>query len=289
LCFFFFGTSLPEENSTITEEEKKYILENRSPYPCRHGTNTTTNIPLLRRQQQEQVSLNPHFQWKILFTSRSAWAIYVAHFCNNYGWYVLLGWIPQYFRQVLKINLGKNGISAAFPYICGYFGVLLFGKMSDYLIANGYRVLKIRQLMNGIAFFGSAFFLFVLRYATNTSMAIGFLSLTLFFGRASTTGYWINMIDIGPNHAGHIMGVSNTIATIPGIVGNIITGKILEATGDWDIVFMIASLILIFGGFFFHCNASDQSIYHRSTSNLFSPLKQDNDQDQKTALLSQTI
>ena len=69
------------------------------------------------------------------------------------------------------------------------------------------------------------------------------------------------MIDVAPNHAAHIMGVSNTFGTIPGIIGNLVTGAILQATGSWDLVFAVAALVLVFGAGVFHCCASDESIY----------------------------
>ena len=40
----------------------------------------------------------------------------------------------------------------------------------------------------------------------------------------------------GPRYAGLLCGVSNTVATIPGIVGNVATGAMLE-TGGWSGVF----------------------------------------------------
>lgn len=266
VVFAFLGVSNPESDPTISREEKDYILANRTLDPVSH-----------RRQYQSSATIeHESLNWKVLLTSRPAWAVYIAHFCYNYSWYVLLGWIPLYFHQVLQIDLGKNGLSAALPYMCGYIGAILFGRLADILVGRGFRVLHVRQLMNGIGFVGSAFFLFSLRFATDAPTAIALLSLTLYCSRASMAGYWVNMIDIGPNHAAHVMGVSNTFATIPGIIGNVVTGKILAATGRWDVVFGIASLVLIFGAVVFHLNASDQSIYETgagasSTSGSSSP------------------
>lgn len=249
--FLVLGVSSPERDPTITRDEKDFILANRSLDPVSH-----------RRQYQSSATVEHEpMNWTVLLSARSAWAVYIAHFCYNYSWYVLLGWIPLYFRQELHIDLGKNGVVAALPYGCGYVGALLFGRLGDVLVGRGFRVLHVRQLMNAIGFFGSALFLFTLRFATDAPSAVALLSLTLYCSRAAMAGYWVNMIDIGPNHAAHVMGVSNTFGTIPGIVGNVVTGKILAATGRWDVVFGIASLVLVFGGVVFHFNASDQSIY----------------------------
>ncbi|KAG2525741.1 hypothetical protein BBI17_000477 [Phytophthora kernoviae] len=251
VVYFFMGVSRPEEDPHISVEERSFIVRNRTIDPDTH------------RRQSSRAELDTHaMNWRVLLTSRPAWAIYVAHMCYNYSWYILLGWIPQYFEQVLDINLGKKGgFAAALPYMCGYTGTLLFGRIGDLLVTRGYRELHVRQGMNAFSFLGCAFFLFSLRLAKTAPVAVGLLSLTLFTSRAAMAGYWVNMIDVAPNHAAHVMGVSNTFGTIPGIVGNIVTGTILEVTGSWDLVFGIAALVLVFGAVVFHCFASDKSIY----------------------------
>lgn len=243
------GASRPEDDPRITVEECTFIRRNR--------------IVNLDSTHQSHAELNTHaLNWRVLLTSRPAWAIYVAHMCYNYSWYILLGWIPQYFSQVLDLDLAKKGgFAAALPYTCGYVGTLLFGRLGDLLVTRGYRALHVRQIMNAFSFLGCAFFLFLLRFVSSAPAAVALLSMTLFTGRAATAGYWVNMIDVAPTHAAHIMGVSNTFGTIPGIVGNMVTGSILQATGSWDLVFAIAALVLVFGAMFFHYCASDESIY----------------------------
>ncbi|TDH68419.1 hypothetical protein CCR75_000148 [Bremia lactucae] len=248
------GVSRPEEDRYITIEERSYIARNRV-----YDSET-------RCRQSSCVKIISHkINWHVLLTSRPAWAIYVAHMCYNYSWYVLLGWIPQYFNQALNLDLTKNGgFAAALPYICGYFGTILFGRLGDTLITRGYRVLHVRQAFNAFSFIGCAFFLVLMRFAKTAPMAVAFLCLALFTGRAATAGYWVNMIDVAPNHAAHVMGISNTFGTIPGIIGNVVTGAILQKSGSWNLVFLIAALVLVFGVVFFHCNASDESMFAES-------------------------
>ena len=56
-----------------------------------------------------------------------------------------------------------------------------------------------------------------------------------------------NIIDIGPAFAGPLMGISNTVATIPGIVANVLAGGILATYGDWRPVFGLAVGVLGLG------------------------------------------
>ncbi|KAF0701420.1 Aste57867_8122 [Aphanomyces stellatus] len=234
VVFAWRGADSPRTDALVTADEKSYIAAYSDP---RSMTSTT----------------------RLSFTSPSIVAIYVSHFAYNYGWYVLLGWIPQYLRDQLHLELATSGVAAAIPYFCGYLGVLLWGAASDWLIARGVRVLTVRKTMNGLGLIGSAVCLYSLRFVATPVAAVGLLSFTLLLSRAACSGYWVNMLDVAPTHAAHLMGVSNTIATIPGIVGNIVTGQILASSGSWDLVFAIASAVLITGGLVFHVYASDVS------------------------------
>ena len=47
-----------------------------------------------------------------------------------------------------------------------------------------------------------------------------------------------NVIDIGPKVAGPLLGISNTVATLPGILANLTAGWMLHANGgDYTPVF----------------------------------------------------
>ena len=59
--------------------------------------------------------------------------------------------------------------------------------------------------------------------------------------------FWANVIDIAPNQSGLVLGISNTVATIPGIVGNIVTGYLINKTGSWDSVFALTIGFYVFG------------------------------------------
>ncbi|RHY65388.1 hypothetical protein DYB34_006751, partial [Aphanomyces astaci] len=170
--------------------------------------------------------------------------------------YVLLGWMPLYFREKLHVPLAYSGLAC--PYVAGYVGVLFWGVVSDKCIQAGRKPLVIRKAMNAVGLVGAAACFGLLRFTQSTSAAVGMLSLALFLGRAATLGYWVHMVDVSPAHAGHIMGISNTIGTVPGIVGNLFTGWMLSrSNNNWDVVFGVVAAVLVGGAAVFHCWATD--------------------------------
>lgn len=59
----------------------------------------------------------------------------------------------------------------------------------------------------------------------------------------------VNYLDIAPRHASIIHGISNTIATISGIVTPTLTGYIVQnkLESEWQIVFYVAAGIYLIG------------------------------------------
>lgn len=229
LTFFLLTvTSSPEQHPRISQAEKNYILATRgSDQEC-------TETPC-----------------KVLLFNKSLWVIYIALFCHSYSWYVLLGWIPSYFNEELKLDLKDNKLLVATPYMFGYCGMIASGIISDRLVRQGYHTLHVRRIMSSIGTFFPAFFLYLLRHVKAPSMVVLLLSATLFTGRISVSSYCLNMIDLGPNNAGQVMGVSNTFGTIAGILCNLVTGYILKEAGSWNMVFTLASVLLCLGGVIF--------------------------------------
>jgi MFS transporter, ACS family, solute carrier family 17 (sodium-dependent inorganic phosphate cotransporter), other len=43
--------------------------------------------------------------WRHVMTSGPFLAIFVAHVCSNFGWYMLLIELPTYMKQVLKFDI----------------------------------------------------------------------------------------------------------------------------------------------------------------------------------------
>lgn len=72
----------------------------------------------------------------------------------------------------------------------------------------------------------------------------------------------MNLIDIGPQYAGHLLGISNTFATIPGFVGNVTVGWILDATNqNWGVVFLLVACVYCIGAVAFLVMAKGHNIF----------------------------
>ena len=270
LCLWFTaGYSSPEQDPHITRDERDYIVRSRRSIDDRRDEEDVddallkkkTDVPAELRVEDRAVRAHDGTTWKD-WTSGGVIAIIVAHFTFNWGWYVLLSWLPKFFKDVYKIDVndgaGKNALYLILPYTMGYLGLVGVGSLSDYMLSRKYvTLLNARKICQGVGAFGPGLALLILAIGCKSFSPIvtsAILSFGLCTGRATASGYWTNMLDQRVP-ASTLMGVSNTIATIPGIVGNLLTGAILHASGDgsenWEWVWGVGAIVYAFGGVFY--------------------------------------
>ena len=189
--------------------------------------------------------------WALLLRTPAVWAIVVGHFSNNWSLYVLLAWLPSYFKQTFGVSLANAGLLSAAPSLAMFIMANVAGTLADRMIRTGSSVTFVRKLMQSIGLFGVATFLLLLPLAT--SAAAGMFLMCAATGTMAFTlaGFSPNCFDIAPRHASVIWGISNTFATIPGIVGVAVTGWLVQRTGGYTAAFVVTASVAVAGGLFF--------------------------------------
>lgn len=193
-----------------------------------------------------------------LFRSKAVWAIIVAHFCNNWSLYVLLSWLPTFVTQGLGVDFANSGFVSMLPHIVSFIFLNVAGQVADRMVRSGMPVTRVRKTCQTIGFGGLAVALFLVGEASSAWLAITIMCIGNALGAFVTGGFSINHMDVAPNHAGKLMGITNTFATIPGIIGVTVSGFILEATGSWALVFQVAGGVTVFGLVFYLLFASGE-------------------------------
>lgn len=64
-------------------------------------------------------------------------------------------------------------------------------------------------------------------------MSAGLISAALGLASVSVAGLYSNHADLSPRHASLLLGMTNTMGAIPGIIGVTLTGIIFDKTRDW--------------------------------------------------------
>ncbi|XP_071385715.1 sialin isoform X2 [Centroberyx affinis] len=220
----------PNTHPRISERERLYI---------------TTSL------KNELSSSMDHIPWGSIVTSGALWAIVVAHFSYNWTFYTLLTLLPTYMNDILGFSIQQNGMLSALPYIgCAVLAVLA-GQLADYLRETcQYPTVAVRKAFSFVGMIGPAVFLVAAGYTgCNYILAVTFLTISSSLGGLSAAGFNINHLDIAPSYAGILLGITNTFATIPGMVGPVIARALTKQNTiqEWQTVFYISAGINLFG------------------------------------------
>jgi ACS family sodium-dependent inorganic phosphate cotransporter len=194
-----------------------------------------------------QAPLAMEIPWAAIAREKAVWAIVLAHFCSNFGFNILLLWLPTYLDRTFAVPFSRLGGLALIPWAATFAASNLAGWIADRLRAAGVRVGTIRKSMQSFAFAGGALPLLALPSVATPGAAIALVSISAACSGVGMAAYGVNHLDVGPRYAGVLMGISNSIATVPGIVGVAAAGFILRATGSFSAVFYVIAAVYLAG------------------------------------------
>ena len=190
--------------------------------------------------------------FKLLLSKAPTWACIIANFVNNWGIFILLAWMPLYFKQVIGVNLRTAAWFSALPWATMAASGIVAGTLADNLInIRGWTTTRTRKFIQGVGFIGPSLCLLVLAVnGSNMTAARAVATLTVACGcmSFSQAGFLVNFQEIGPKYAGVLHGMANTAGSIAGMVGTYATGAVLEATGgNWSAVLYVTAFVYALG------------------------------------------
>jgi len=295
MLFVALTSSLPSIHPRITAEELTYIQEHR-PQPRARRARVVTGSPVAQRHQS--------IPWYDILTNKHVLFVVATHCCYNFGYYVCLSWIQKFFSVCYHAEYNTLGALSVLPYIVIIGCLFLAGNAADRVESYfQWSATRVRKLFNSIGMFGAGFFFFLLsvhapthlnpvvvHHPTNTTgsspsssssssstgnevdlkgatTAAVLLALAIGMGGfAAGAGYWPSLGDLSQSHSSIVCGVSNSIASIPGIIGGKMVGNILTSTGNnWSLIFRIAAGVEVLGAVLFIVggSAEDQQFGRR--------------------------
>lgn len=230
----------PEEDRNITDSELEYLR-------------TTIGVSL------EESAMSP--PWMAMMTSKAVWAIILAHFAENWGFYTLLTGLPMFMRDVLHYKMDTAGFLAALPYLLMALIVQSAGFLADLARTRGrLNTTQVRKLFTCASYICQTLFMTLTAILMKRGWAITCISLSLGCGGFAWAGFSINHLDIAPQYAAILMGISNTIGTIPGIISPQVTGWLVRdrTQEEWQYVFLITAAVYLLGAICYGLLASGE-------------------------------
>ncbi|CAK9809364.1 Putative inorganic phosphate cotransporter [Anthophora plagiata] len=224
----------PEEQTRfISQEEKNYIMQS-----LKHNKNSSGH--------KEKLPV----PWGEVLRSKPFMAILIAHFCSNFGWYMLLIELPTFMNQILKFDISSNAGVSSMPFLCMWIFTIILSKilaiMQDKKLITVTVSRKIGTLFSSVV--PMICLIGVSYVGCNRTLAVTLMTIGVTCIGGMYSGFLSNHIDIAPNFAGTLVAITNCVATIPGFVVPIFVGKLThgnQTIGAWKIIFFATAVLYI--------------------------------------------
>jgi MFS family permease len=171
----------------------------------------------------------------------------VVYFC--YGWtlWFFLAWVPQFFLHNYRLNLNHSALFSGGVFLGGVLGDFSGGVVSDHIFEKTGDRKKARRNLIIFGFLCSLVMMLPIVLVHNLTSAAIFLSLAFFFAEFTVAPMWAIPMDIAPNFSGFASGFMNSGSALAAIISPVLAGKIIDATGNWELPFYGSMSLLLLG------------------------------------------
>jgi sugar phosphate permease len=181
-------------------------------------------------------------EWRGLFASRTTWGMIFGFMGVIYMVWLYLTWLPAYLEHERHLSIAKTGWIVAIPYLFGTLGMLSSGFVADGLMERGIAPIRSRKwpICTGLIF--AAVFTVPAAYTPNTTLAIVYLSLAMYFINMASGGAWALVSVAAPRHLVASLGsIQNFGGYFGGSFAPFITGVVVDQTHSFVDAFLISA------------------------------------------------
>jgi ACS family hexuronate transporter-like MFS transporter len=206
--------------------------------PDTHPRVSASELAYIRSDPPDPVVRIP---WATLLRYRQTWAFALGKFLTDPVWWLYLFWIPDFLNRNYGINLSKVGPPLIAIYLIADVGSIGGGWLSSALIKRGWSVnagRKTAMLICAVAVLPMAF----ASRAGDLWLAVALVGLAASAHQGWSANLFTLVSDTFPKQAvGSVVGLGGAAGAVGGMLIAKATGYILQATGSYLPVFLIAA------------------------------------------------
>lgn len=179
--------------------------------------------------------------WMRLFPHRQAWAFAVGKFMTDPIWWVYLFWLPDFLNRNYGLDLKNIGWPLITVYLIADVGSVGGGWISSSLIKRGINVNRARKTAMLICALSVVPIIFAAK-ASNLWVAVLLVGLAAAAHQGWSANLFTLTSDMFPRKAvGSVVGFGGMAGSIGGMFIAKLVGYILEETGSYVPIFIIAA------------------------------------------------
>ena len=206
--------------------------------PDRHPRVSSEELAYIRSDPAEP---SVHVPWRTLLRYREAWAFVLGKFLTDPVWWLYLFWIPDFLNRNYGLDLSSVALPLVTIYLVADAGSIGGGWLSSSLMRRGATVNRARKaamLTCAVAVLPIAF----AAGAHELWLAVAIISLAAAAHQGWSANLFTLVSDTFPRQTvGSVVGLGGTAGAIGGMLIAKLTGYILQATGSYVPVFLIAA------------------------------------------------
>lgn len=198
-------------------------------------------------RRESQMTALPEPAFRTLLGKRELWGASIGHFANNYTFYTILSWLPLYLVKTQGFSLTSMAQLGGAVYVATAIVSVTGGMLADRWMSRGASSTLVRKTFMGTDC-AITFVCMLLCAFGSPSLAIaGIVLSSIGFGLGGFNLYAIGQTLAGPSATAKWIGLQNCIGNISGIIAPIVTGMIVDATGQFQAAFMVAAMVSVVG------------------------------------------
>jgi MFS family permease len=176
-----------------------------------------------------------------------AWGASLGHFSANYAFYFVISWLPIYLVNARGFSVGEMAQIGGTIYVVYAISAHFTGRLSDWWMRRGASDTLVRKTFSVTAHVGIAVCMLVCAIGSPIVSISSLLLAGILFGFNTPTIYAIGQTLAGPRAGGKWIALQNCVGNAAGIVAPLVTGMIVDRTGEFELAFLVAGAISLAG------------------------------------------
>jgi ACS family hexuronate transporter-like MFS transporter len=205
--------------------------------PEQHPRLSANELAYIRSDPVEQTTSIP---WLRLLSHRQTWAFAMGKFMTDPIWWLYLFWIPDFLNRNHRLDLTATALPLVVIYLVADIGSIGGGWVSSALLKRGWSINSARKTAMFICALSVVPIAFAAKSA-NLWVAVGLVSLAAAAHQGWSANLFTLTSDMFPRRAvGSVVGIGGMAGAIGGMLIALVIGEILQRTGSYVPIFIIA-------------------------------------------------
>lgn len=207
--------------------------------PEQHARLSRAELNYIRSDPPEPTAPIP---WMKLFPHRQTWAFAVGKFMTDPIWWLYLFWIPDFLKRNHGLDLSSIGLPIVVIYLVADIGSIGGGWLSSSLLKRGWSPNRARKTAMLVCALSVVPIIFAAQ-VKNLWLAVALIGLAAAAHQGWSANIFTLVSDMFPKQAvGSVTGIGGMAGAIGGMLIALVTGAILETTGSYVPIFIIAGV-----------------------------------------------